>query len=165
MNDVESKLTPFNSALETGIRALTVLAEAYPAALDTQRLVYFDYLVVHSGDAGGPDSLHPNTPLRSGELLVRRGLIERGVLLMIGRKLAERRLVPEGIVFAATEEASPFLDCLQSTYSKYLRDRARWAMESFGAFDDAQLKFYFDTNFERWTREFQSTASFAERLL
>ena len=74
MADAAAVATPFNSPLETGVRALTVLAESAPAALDLQRLVYFDYLVVHSADAGGPRSLHPNTPLRNGELLVRRAV-------------------------------------------------------------------------------------------
>ncbi|MFM9959999.1 MAG: ABC-three component system middle component 2 [Planctomycetaceae bacterium] len=41
---------PFNSALESGLRALCVLYEAFPQSFDTQRLVFFDYLVVHSGD-------------------------------------------------------------------------------------------------------------------
>ena len=59
MADTAAVATPFNSPLETGVRALTVLAELAPAALDLQRLVYFDYLVVHSADAGGPRSLHP----------------------------------------------------------------------------------------------------------
>src|SRR3979411_2027900 len=83
MRDVPISAAPFNSALETGVRALAVLAEASPRALDLQELVYFDYLIVHSGDAGGPTSLHPNTPLRNGELLVRRTIIEQGVLLMV----------------------------------------------------------------------------------
>src|SRR5450432_1965251 len=95
--------TIFNSALEVGIRALTVLLESFPSSLDLQRLVYFDYLVVHSGDAGGPKSLHPNTPLRNGELLVRRGLIERGILLMVSRGLVERRAGANGISYIAAE--------------------------------------------------------------
>ena len=156
---------PFNSALETGVRALTVLAEAAPAALDLQTLVYFDYLVVHSADAGGPLSLHPNTPLRNGELLVRRALIERGVLLMVGRGLIERRMETRGITYAATDEAAPFLDCLTSAYARSLRERAEWAVECFGQFDDQALKSFFDANFERWTREFQSTAPLAGRPL
>lgn len=50
-----------------------------------QRLVEMDYLVVHSGDADGPDSLHAPLPMRAGELLVRHGLIEKGLMLMMSR--------------------------------------------------------------------------------
>ncbi|MDO9714172.1 ABC-three component system middle component 2 [Paracraurococcus lichenis] len=85
MAEAERTTAPFNSALETGVRALAILAEAHPSAYDLQRLLYFDYLVVHSQDADGPESLHPNTPLRNGELLVRRGIIERGLLLLLTR--------------------------------------------------------------------------------
>ena len=165
MADAAAVATPFNSPLETGVRALTVLAELAPAALDLQRLVYFDYLVVHSADAGGPRSLHPNTPLRNGELLVRRAVIERGVLLMVGRGLIERRMETRGITYAATDEAAPFLDCLTSAYAGSLRQRAEWVIERFGQLDDDALKSFVDTNFERWTREFQSTAPLGDRLL
>jgi hypothetical protein len=150
--------TPFNSALETGVRALNIINEAAPQPFDLQRLVFFDYLVVHSGDVGGPASLHPSTPLRNGELLVRRGIIERGLLLMVSRGLAERALGPDGISYVAAEEAAPFLDCLTSSYARDLRARAEWAIAAFGDLDQGELKSYFDANFERWSREFQSTA-------
>ena len=75
----------FNSPLETGVRTLALLVAAYPRSRDLHRLVQYDYLTVHSADAAGPPSLHPPLPLRSGELLVRRGIIERGLLLMMSR--------------------------------------------------------------------------------
>jgi hypothetical protein len=164
MTDAAVLGTPFNSPLETGVRALTVLVEAHPAALDLQRLVYFDYLVVHSADAGGPVSLHPSTPLRNGELLVRRSLIERGVLLMISRGLIERRMESRGIAYLATDDAAPFLDCLTSRYAQSMRGRAEWAVMRFGRDDEDGLKAFFDVNFERWTREFQSATPMADRL-
>lgn len=77
--DYRSNVTVFNSALETGVRSLVILVANFPAALDLQRLVDFDYLVVHSGDLDGPESLHPPLPLREGELLVRRNIIESGI--------------------------------------------------------------------------------------
>jgi hypothetical protein len=165
MREVPISAAPFNSALETGVRALTVLAEASPRALDLQELVYFDYLIVHSGDADGPVSLHPNTPLRNGELLVRRTIIEQGVLLMVSRGLAERLLRDDGVSYVATDEAAPFLECLTAIYTHSLRERAEWAVKLFGDLDHDELKSYFDANFERWTREFQSTVSVSDRLL
>ena len=62
----------FNSPLECGLRAVVLLVECSPQELDIQRLVNYDYLLVHSGDINGPPSLHPDSPLRSGELLVKR---------------------------------------------------------------------------------------------
>lgn len=165
MSDAHSQNSPFNSALETGLRSAAILAEACPQEFDLQRLLYFDYLVVHSSDADGPASLHPNTPLRNGELLVRRGVIERGLLLFISRGIIERNARSDGIFYAASEVAGPFLECLHSAYSLELRLRATWAIDTFGALDDGELKSYFDARFARWTREFQSVQQPPDLLL
>ena len=123
--------TPFNSPLETGIRSLAILVAAYPAMLDLQRLVEMDYLVVHSGDAGGPESLHAPLPLRAGELLVRRGIIEKGLLLMMSRGLVQRTPKRDGINYLADEAAAPFLASLTADYLIRLRDRAQWVTTRF----------------------------------
>lgn len=44
----------FNSPIETGVRALILLAESYPDQLDLQRLLEFDYILVHTHDVDGP---------------------------------------------------------------------------------------------------------------
>ena len=65
----------FNSPIETGVRALILLSEAYPQGFDLQRILEYDYMMVHTGDfENGPPSIHPALPLRSGELLVRRSV-------------------------------------------------------------------------------------------
>ena len=69
-----------NSPVEVGLRALVLLVEAFPHALDLQQLVTLDYFLVHSGDVeNGPDSLHAPSPLRSGEVTVRRELLIKGL--------------------------------------------------------------------------------------
>src|ERR1700712_1779461 len=95
----------FSSPLETGIRSLGVLVASYPQSFDLQRLVVFDHLIVHTGDLGGPASLHPRLPLRSAELIVRRGLVERGLMLMVSRGLLNRVVNEDGIAYCASELA------------------------------------------------------------
>ena len=76
---------PFNSTLETGIRALVVLEAFHPRRCDLMEMTWLDHLVVHTGDLDGedvPESLHPDLPNRAGELLVRRQLVERSLRLM-----------------------------------------------------------------------------------
>jgi hypothetical protein len=124
--------SPFNSPLESGLRSLTVLVAVFPRALDLHHLVFFDYLTVHSGDLDGPDSLHAPIPMRSGELSVRRELIDRGLLLLISRNLVDRLASSDGFSYIATDEASPFLDMLCSEYTVKLRSRADWAISRFG---------------------------------
>ncbi len=147
----------FNGAFETGLRSLIVLAETVPDRCDLERLVYFDYLVIHSADANGPESLHPNTPLRNGEIIIRRSSIERGVHLMMSRNLIERHHDRHGIGYSATETARPFLDGLSSDYSRDLVHRAEWVITQFGGLSTGELRSYFNEHFEGWTREFQSS--------
>ena len=150
-----SALTPFNTPLETGVRALTLLDAVFPSSIDLQHLVDFDYLVVHSGDVGGPQSLHPPLPFRTGELLVRRGIIERGLLLMISRGLVWRIPSSKGIQYLASENANPFLSALSSNYITKLKERAAWIAERFGNATDEEIRATTRRFFEDWTTQFQ----------
>jgi hypothetical protein len=147
--------SPFNSALETGVRTLTILVESYPKALDLGRLVQYDYLIVHSADAGGPPSLHPPLPLRSGELLVRRGLIDAGLRLMMSRSLIRRELHIQGVLYSAEDIAGAFLDNIGSPYIAHLRERADWLASTFNELSDSDLARTVKRLFEEWTAEFQ----------
>lgn len=151
----ELRFSPFNTALETGLRTLAVLVASYPRLHDLGRLVQYDYLVVHSADAGGPPSLHPPLPLRSGELLVRRELVQSGVKLMQSRFLVAVRPSEHGILYSADESAGAFLDNLKCTYALELRDRAAWVAETFDHLSDGQLSARVNRLFEAWTMEFQ----------
>ena len=71
----------FNSVFETGVRAVFVLVAVYPNSLDLEDLIV-DHLVVHAEDVGGPHSLHPATSTQATEMLVRRELVQDGLLLM-----------------------------------------------------------------------------------
>jgi hypothetical protein len=158
-----ARMTPFNSSVEAGLRALCMLAAAHPEAYDLQRLSIFDYLVVHSADLpGGPTSLHPPTPQRSGELLVRRRLVEDGLLLYVSRGLLDRRLDPSGFRFAANEWTASFLDSLTAGYTDHLRLRAEWVVDSFGSLDAEELDALVHENLGRWGAEFELSAARTE---
>lgn len=151
-----SKKEPFNSPLETGLRSLAILEAAFPDAYDLQRLVELDYLVVHSADVGGPESLHAPLPLRAGELLVRRQLIERGLLLMMSRGLIERHALASGIEYRAGESAAPYLASLTAPYTIQLRDRATWLVGNFEHFSTEEIRGLIRRFFERWSSEFEA---------
>lgn len=146
----------FNSPLEAGLRAVNILLPAFPEGYDLQRLVAFDHLIVHTGDIGGPQSLHPQLPLRSAELLVRRNLIERGLLLMMSRGLVDRFINNKGIGYIAGEQAETFLSALSSAYLIELRRRGEWVVNSFGHLDDDSLRKTMNRFFGQWIEEFQS---------
>jgi len=157
----ENKPVTFNGPLEAGIRAVAVLGAAYPQSFDLQRMVAFDYLLVHTGDIGGPDSLHPPAPLQSAELLVRRKLVEQGLLLMMTRELVQREIKSDGIRYSAGENAIPFLNALESVYLKALKQRARWLVETFADRPDQDFRNTMRQFFDHWVEEFQT----AERSL
>jgi hypothetical protein len=155
---------PFNTPLETGIRMLALL-DVSRAACDLQRLSFYDYLVVHSADVqGGPESIHPATPHRSGEFLVRRGLVERALLLMLSRGLVARAFSSDGISYSATRLTKPFLDHLEAPYTRLLRDRAVWVVERFGGMSDSSLRGYFSEHLGEWGAEFIRDTGEAEEL-
>jgi hypothetical protein len=151
----------FNGPLEAGVRSVALLCAAFPRSYDLQRLIAFDYLLVHTGDIGGPDSLHPPAPLQSAELLVRRRLIERALLLMMTRDLVRREARSDGIRYSAGESAMPYMEALQTDYLRALKQRAAWLVGALGDHTEAQFRQVMRRFFDRWVEEFQA----AERSL
>lgn len=151
----ERKPITFNSPLEAGIRAVSILGAAYPKTYDLQRLVAFDYLLVHTGEIDGPDNLHPSTPTHSAELLVRRKLVEQSLLLMMTRDLVDREITPEGIKYSAGENAATFLSSVSSSYLLALKDRSVWLVDALGNLSEEQFKNVMRRFFDKWVEEFQ----------
>ena len=149
---------PFNSALETGLRALVVLEAFHPRRCDLTEMTWLDHLVVHTADIGegSPESLHPEVPNRAGELLVRRRLVEHSLRLMHQIHLVEIEDTEDGIVFGASEEAPSFLDLLRAPYTVELKRRAEWLAGRFVGLSSAEIKSVVEARVGRWTAEFQA---------
>ena len=153
-----SSTHPFNSTLETGIRALVVLEAFYPRRCDLLEMTWLDHLVVHTGDFDGqdvPESLHPDLPNRVGELLVRRQLVEKSLRLMQQVHLVELFETEDGISFAASEDAPSYLDLLQAPYSLALKQRAKWMANRFAVLQTAEIRALIEGRIGRWTAEFR----------
>jgi hypothetical protein len=146
----------FNGPLEAGVRAVTVLGAAYPRPFDLQRLVAFDYLLVHTADIGGPESLHPLAPLQPAEFLVRRKLVEGAVLLMMTRDLIRREAHTNGLQYSAGDNATPFLEALQTHYLVAMKERAAWLVNALGDHSETQFRTVMRRFFGRWVEEFQA---------
>jgi len=158
MSNYQSSLPrrPFNTPLESGFRSLFILAAISPTFRDLQRLVYYDYIMVHSNDIiEGPPSLHPAIPHRSGEWLVRRNLILGGLDLMYSRELVKKEFTSTGIMFGATELTIPFLKYFNSNYARALQETASWLANRFELFSDDELKNFMTSNLGRWGAEFK----------
>lgn len=149
---------PFNSTLETGLRALVVLEAFYPRRCDLLEMTWLDHLVVHTGDLEGtnvPQSLHPDLPNRAGELLVRRPLVERSLRLMQEVHLVDVFETEDGIVFGASEDAPSCLDLLQTPYSLALKERAKWMADRFAEMETTEIRALVEGRIGRWTADFR----------
>lgn len=150
---------PFNSSLETGIRAVVILDALYPRQCDLMEMTWLDHLVVHTGDMDGedvPESLHPDLPNRTGELLVRRQLVERSLRVMHQVHLVDMFDTEDGVMFRASEGAPSYLDALQSPYSVALKVRARWMAERLHGLSTAGIRDIIEAKVGRWTAEFRA---------
>jgi hypothetical protein len=146
----------FNSIFETGVRAIFLLVSMYPDTVDLEDLVALDHLVVHSEDVGGPNSLHPATTSHATEMLVRRELIQNGLLLMQTRSMVERIANAEGIFYRAGDEAHNFVRYLTSPYFPELRQAATFLIDLRKRLGRSEFQRLVEQQLERWAIQFQS---------
>lgn len=150
----------FNTPLECGFRLLFVLDAARAQAADLQRLVSYDYLLVHSGDVqSGPPSLHPPVPHRGSEWIVKRDLVDAALRLVFARQLINKELTTRGIVYQGTVMTNAFISLLKSPYADNLRERSAWLIDEFGATDDDELQKFMTDRVGQWGAEFEHLAA------
>lgn len=145
----------FNGPLEAGIRAVTILGAAFPRSYDLHRLTALDYLLVRTGQIGGPNDLHPPVPIRTPATEVRRKIIQSAILLMMTRDLISRKLQNSGIKYLAGESAQFFLGSLTSPYMIEMKSRAAWLIHHVADYSDNEFDALMKRLFDAWVQEFQ----------
>lgn len=151
----EKNISLFNSPLEIGLRVLVFLSAVAPNSVDIQRLIYFDYLTIHSGDVeNGPKSLHAATPHRTGEIIVRRNILQDGVNLMVSKGLIDIVFNSEGISYKSTKISQNFLSYFDSTYFRQLKENSFWVINKFGSYSNEELNLYIKKHLDIWGGEF-----------
>lgn len=131
---------PFNNTVETAFRTLSVLDAIYPRSVDLELLVCLDYICVHSADFFvGIESLHPENPNRTGEVLVRRTIIEDALNFLHAKNLICVNYLPSGIEYKATDLATSFLDRVSAPYSVALVARANMIAQHLQQTDNAAI--------------------------
>lgn len=158
MGEVGSRRPPqtYNGPLEAGVRAIALLAAAFPRALDLHKLTMLDYLLTRTGEIGGPANIHPPSPINVPATEVRRRIIQRALLLMMTRNLVVREISAEGFQYVAGDAAAPFLDALQGDYMLALKERAAWLAGYLDAHGDTDFDTVIRDLFDSWVAEFQS---------
>ncbi|MCY9374953.1 MULTISPECIES: ABC-three component system middle component 2 [Bacillus] len=146
----------FNTPFEIGLRSLVIISAIEPKGIDVQRLLIYDYFIIHSGDVEkGPPSIHPNLPYRSSQLLIRRKVLQKGLNLMYSKSLLDIVYDNSGISFRASKLTKPFLALFNSTYLEKLKENAQWVIEKFSSYSDDDLRDYVESNLIEWGGEFK----------
>lgn len=153
--DKLARALTFNGPLEAGVRAVAILGAAFPACFDIERLTAFDYLLVHTKELGGPDDLHPPTPIKNPVTEVRRKIVQDAINLMMSRNLIARAVDENGIHYCAGEVAATFLDALTTPYGADLKERAYWVVHHFAGYSNEDFNSLMHQFFENWVLEFQ----------
>jgi hypothetical protein len=155
----------FNTPVEYGLRSLFILSGIAPKAADLQRLIYFDYLVLHTADIDSEQtSLHPSYPYRSAEILIKRERLRNGLLIMKSRQLISIKFDGGGINYAASPLTQKFLQYLTSDYAKQLKSSVSFVIEKFNTYSDSELDQYMKQNLETWGSEFSREAYLRESM-
>lgn len=114
-------------------RLISVLHAYTATPLTRDQLASLDYALVHTGDFGGPPSLHPSLPSRETELAVKRDDINAALQLLHKSGLIQLVSSTQGIAFLATDEGFRFGSILEAPYSVSCRTRAEWLAQNIGA--------------------------------
>lgn len=153
----------FNTPFELGVRMVYLLLSLHPRKVDLQRLVYLDYAVIYSSDFGGPSSLHTPVPLRCGEYISRREVIEDGLYLMSTRSFVDVYASGLGITYGIGENGASLTGLIGGDYSKTLSERCRWVANELGAMSDSELEQLFGSRGVLWGAQFVTTEHAGEQ--
>lgn len=152
---------PFNSSVEYALRCSILLEASYPYCLSMQKMVYYDYLLTHSGDANGPESIHLNVPNRISEISIKREKIDSAMSLLCSKGLAKIVFNNDGISYVASDDLTPFLRELSSDYIDQLKIIALWLVSKFSKYTERELSKYFAQNIDKWGGEFENASLLA----
>lgn len=148
-------VTVFNTPIELGLRALIILNELSPELLDLNRLVIYDYLVTHTKDVDEEmESLHPSVPYRSGEIIIKRKVMQDGINLMYSRELLDIVYTKNGVFFKANDLSEFFINYFDSSYAREIKNYSQWLHEKFSHYSDKELNDYISDNVSKWGSEF-----------
>lgn len=148
------KVSIFNSPLEMGLRLLFIFNKT-SKPLDQQRLIYYNYLLVHSADIpNSPKSIHADLPRRSCEMLVNRSVVKKGLTLLLLKDLIDVEYSKSGILYKKNHNTELFVQYFDSDYSKLLQERAEWLCSKFDELTDSQITQLMDSNLGKWGSEF-----------
>lgn len=151
----KKNLSVYNTPMEVGLRIIIILNELNNMPIDINRLIIYDYFVIHGNDFDSSiESLHPPTPYRSGEIIIKRKIIQEGINLMYSKELLDINYTEKGIYFKANELTPAFLNYLNSTYAEDIKKNSILVINKFNSYSDDKINTFVNDNLSNWGSEF-----------
>jgi hypothetical protein len=165
MMEENKKLKVFNSPLEIALRILLILQMGDKKTMSLDRLIIYDYLILNSGDIpNAPQSLHPSLPNRSSQLLIKRELIQKALLILASKELIIVKYTKQGIHYKSSKLAQPFISYFETPYFDKLKDRIQWVLANFNRKTDKGLDKIVSANLDKWGSEFTNESYMREEV-
>ena len=154
MTSKNKSLKLFNMPIEVGVRSLMILFANSDKVFDLEKLMYFDYLSLHTSDIGGPASIHASIPNRGIQVYSKKELIKKGLLILLSKELIDFKPTNEGFMYGINEAGKIFLSLFQTKYFKELMTRIEWVSLKYGSYPNSEIKRLIDLNIGKWGSEF-----------
>lgn len=145
-----------NKNIEQGIIVLIILKEFKDEQIDLDRLVYLEYLLLHSKDSGGPESILPESPFRNIEYSIKKEAISNSLKYLCKKDLICVQYNENGIFYHSNLLTELFLESFKSEMYNELVKTAIWAKSTFGTYKTEDFKNYFKHNYKNNTDELVS---------
>ncbi|CAM4214038.1 hypothetical protein SAMN06265348_10625 [Pedobacter westerhofensis] len=131
----------YSSDLEISLRLMAILQFYVQAPLTIERLVVYDFLILHGNDIF-PElhSLHPKSPNSSNEFLIKRELFKRGLHLLVSKELIKVNINKTGISYQGSELTVRFCEKLNSPYSRKLYPAVQSVISTTSLYSDLELE-------------------------
>ncbi len=153
----------FNSPLEVALRLVFIL-NTTSRPLDVDRLVYYNYLLVHSSDMpNSPKSIHADLPQRSNEIPVAQVLIKKALTLLISKGLVSIKYAKSGIQYIRNDSTPLFVGFFESEYAKLLTERTNWLCTHFDEKNDEEISGIIKRHRVKWGSELGMTISWKSK--
>lgn len=144
----------FNTPLEIGLRVLAILNSHSSNSMDVERLMYFDYLSLNTGDIGGEESLHAPVPNRGVQVFARKDLIQRGIAILLSKELIDVQATKFGFNYTVNKNGEKFLSYFDSEYYQLLVTRIAWVVKNFAGFSNEELRGFIREKLQEWGGDF-----------
>lgn len=162
MNALEERNTKlFNSPMEIGLRTLFVLNQFGEIALSIDKLIFFDYFLIHAGDISKKQkSIHPKYPFRSSEIIIKRELLNSAIMQLVRKELIEIHYQHDGIFYTISNIGRSLINYFESEYAELLNESSQWIYKNYKDKTEEELQASFKRNMKKWGGEFANESKF-----